>query len=147
MEALLEAFGIDGRLIIIQIFNFAVLAGLLWYFLYEPVLKILDERKRTIEKGIADARAAEELKAHADEERSRIVSGAQKEAEEVVERARVHADEKVATVLHDASGKAENIVRDAEKRGADIIASSKKESEAEIAKLAMLAAEKILKAQ
>ena len=44
-----------------------------------------------------------------------------------------------------ANTKAEGIVKDAEAKGEDIKTQAKKDSEAEIAKLAVLAAEKVLR--
>ena len=54
MEEIIHAFGIDWRLIVIQMFNFAVLAGALWYFLYTPVLTILSDREAKLKKGVED---------------------------------------------------------------------------------------------
>ena len=48
MQEILTAFGIDWRLIVIQVFNFAMLAYVLWYFLYTPVLKLLAEREENV---------------------------------------------------------------------------------------------------
>jgi F0F1-type ATP synthase membrane subunit b/b' len=55
MEEIIHAFGIDQRLIIIQIVNFAILAGALGYFLYTPVLRLLREREEKIAQGLKDA--------------------------------------------------------------------------------------------
>lgn len=145
MEQLIHAFGLDAKLIVIQIFNFVLLLGILSYFLYKPVLKVLRERKEKIEQGLADAEAAASAKASADEEKKHIVSAAHQEAEDVAARARVHADEKSAEIVKDAEEKAAVIVRQAEERGEQLKAAAHKESEAEIAKLAVLAAEKVLK--
>ena len=65
MEEILHAFGIDWRLILIQVVNFGILAGALWYFLYTPVLKILNDREEKIRKGIEYAEAAQETRAEA----------------------------------------------------------------------------------
>lgn len=144
MEDLINAFGLDTRLIAIQIINFAILAGLLWYFLYEPVLKMLDERKQKIEEGLQDAEDAKALKANAETERSAVLTEARKEAEVMAENAKAHALQKSATIMTDAEAKATAIMTDAEKKSAELKAVAQKESEAEIAKLAVLAAEKVL---
>ena len=73
MEQLISAFGIDVKLITIQIINFVVLAGLLSYFLYKPVLKILDEREEKIKQGIADAEEAAVAKASAVSEKQALL--------------------------------------------------------------------------
>lgn len=39
MDQLIQAFGIDAKLITVQIINFGILLAALTYFLYKPVLK------------------------------------------------------------------------------------------------------------
>ena len=145
MEQLIEAFGVDIRLIIIQIINFVVLLGILSYFLYKPLLNLLEEREGKIAKGIKDAEDAAEAKSQADTEKQAILKDAHNEAEQVAVRAKQYADEKAATIVDGANQKAEGIVKDAERKGEELKAQAKKESEAEVAKLAVLAAEKILR--
>lgn len=144
MEQLLHAFGIDAKLIVIQIINFVVLAGALSYFLYKPVLKLLAEREEKIAQGIKDAEDAAKAKASADEEKKEILAAANKDAEGVAANAKQYADEKAAAIVADAQTKAEGIVKDAQGKGEEIKVQAQKESEAEIAKLAVLAAEKVL---
>ena len=144
MEDLIHAFGIDGHLILVQVVNFAILAGLLWYFLYTPVLNLLKEREEKIAKGIRDAEDADRLKRHAEKDRKEVLTAAQREAEEVVDRAQARANEKSAQIVGDAETKASNILKDATVRGEALAEKAQKESEAEIAKAAVLAAEKVL---
>jgi F-type H+-transporting ATPase subunit b len=59
---------IDWFTVIAQIVNFIVLVGLLWYFLYKPILRAIDEREKKIAAQLADAEAkkAEAAKEEAD---------------------------------------------------------------------------------
>ena len=50
MEEIIKAFGIDGRLIVIQIVNFTILMSILGYFLYTPILNLLRNVKRKLPK-------------------------------------------------------------------------------------------------
>lgn len=145
MEQLIHAFGIDARLITIQVVNFGILMALLSYFLYKPVLNVLAERQEKIAQGVKDAEEAGKAKAEAAEEKKVIVSAANKEAEAMTARATEHAASKSEQILADAHKKAEQVIRDAGDRGSEMKAQALKESEAEIAKLAILAAEKVLK--
>jgi F-type H+-transporting ATPase subunit b len=144
MEQLLEAFGIDARLIVIQILNFLVLAGLLTYFLYKPVLKILNEREAKIKQGIEDAEEAAVAKASALTEKQTLLTEAGKEASLMHARAQAFAKEKEEQIIAEAQEKASAAIKDAESKSAQLMEQKIKESEAEIAKLAILAAEKIL---
>lgn len=145
MDQLIHAFGIDARLIVVQIINFTLLAGLLTYLLYKPVLKVLADREEKIAQGIKDAEASAEALAHAEEEKQTILTAAHKEAEEVAQRGKAHADEQAIAVAAVAEEKAAGIVASAEEKAEAIKVQAKQESEAEIAKLAVLAAEKVLK--
>ena len=145
MEQLIEAFGIDIRLIIIQVFNFGLLMAVLTYFLYKPILKLMAEREAKIKKGVEDAAAAETIRAEADVEKKGIIAVANKEAEAMAARAKEHASARGDEIVADARKKAEQVVRDAGMRGQELMAEARRESEAEIARLAILAAEKVLK--
>ncbi len=145
MQEIINAFGIDARLIIIQLFNFGILLGLLWYFLYEPVLKLLDARREKIAQGVTDAEAAAHARAQADTERSEVVRSAHTEAEEIVKRAEAHATERGAALLAETQGKSARMLVEAASKAASIEARARKESEDEVAKLAVLAAEKVLR--
>jgi F-type H+-transporting ATPase subunit b len=48
---------IDWFTVIAQMVNFIVLVGLLWHFLYKPILKAIDEREKKIAAELADAAA------------------------------------------------------------------------------------------
>lgn len=145
MEEIIKAFGIDWRLIAIQIFNFTILVVALWYFLYTPVLRMIEKRRDVIAQGVADAKAAGENLAAAESEKATILTAAHKEAGEVASRAKAFADEKTAAILSEAEEKKARILRDAQTEGEALKERLYKESEAEIAKTALLAAEKILK--
>lgn len=145
MEQLIHAFGIDARLILIQVINFGLLMVVLSYLLYKPVLKMLNERQEKIAQGIKDAEEAGKVRLEATEEKKGIIATANKEAEAMSVRAKEHADKKADDILAEAQRKAELVVKDASLRSEEMKVQARKESEAEIAKLAVLAAEKVLK--
>ncbi|MFT7507773.1 MAG: F-type H+-transporting ATPase subunit b [Acidimicrobiales bacterium] len=144
MEQLITAFGIDVKLIIIQILNFGILLGLLGYFLYKPILAMLATREEKIAQGMKDAEDAAKAKASADEEKKGILSSAHKDAEEVGAKAKTYAEEKAVVIAAEAQTKAESIIKNAEAKSEELKEQARKDSEAEIAKLAILAAGKIL---
>jgi F-type H+-transporting ATPase subunit b len=145
MEQLIHAFGIDARLILLQVINFGLLMAVLSYLLYKPVLKVLHERQEKIAQGVKDAAEAGLAKEQATEEKKGIIAAANKEAEAMAARAKEHAGVKGDELVAAAQAKAEQIAKDAALRSEEMKAAALKESEAEIAKLAVLAAEKVLK--
>ncbi len=147
MEEIVHAFGIDWRLIAIQMFNFALLAVALWYFLYTPVLKILEEREQKLKQGVLDADKAAVSRSEADTEKGVVLKDARTEAEAILHRARAHAVTKGNEIVVDAEGKALRVLEDAKVRAEEERVQAIKASEAEIAASAILAAEQILLAR
>ena len=145
MEQLIQAFGIDTRLIVVQIINFGLLLALLSYFLYRPILNLLEEREAKITQGIKDAEAAAAAKADAETEKRDILKAAHHEASDVADRAKIVANEQSETIVAAANAKVTKLLEDAEAAGVARKAQLERESEAEMAKLAVLAAEKILR--
>jgi F-type H+-transporting ATPase subunit b len=147
MEEIIKAFGIDGRLIIIQIINFGILMAALGYFLYKPILKMLAEREAKIAQGLKDAEDASKAKAEAGLEKQSILTAAHSDAEEINQRAKVAADSQATEIISEAHNKAAFVLEDAEKKREHIKEQARFESEKEIAQLAVLAAEKVLRAK
>ncbi len=144
MEEIIHAFGIDWRLIVIQMFNFAILGGALWYFLYTPVLKILNDREAKLKKGVEDADKAAVALRDADAEKTAVISAARKQAESLVESGSKHAELKSEEILAEANVRATRLMEDAVAKAEAEKARARAASEAEIAEAAILAAEKIL---
>jgi F-type H+-transporting ATPase subunit b len=145
MDQLIQAFGIDVKLIVVQIINFGILLAALTYFLYKPVLKVLSDREEQITQGIKDAEAAAAAKADAEHEKQQVLKAAHQEASEVASRAKTAATEQSEAMAAEAQAKAAKVLADAEAAGLERKAALERESEAEVAKLAVLAAEKILR--
>lgn len=145
MSDLFSAFGIDWKLLIAQAFNFGVLMVALWYFLYRPILRLIDERREKVAEGVRNAEMAEKKLSEAHGEKSDIIAKASREAEELVSNAKKRAEEKKTELTKEAQAKADAIVKDAEVRAHEAERQAFAKSEKEIAKAAMLAAEKILR--
>jgi len=144
MQELFHAFGIDWRLLVLQMINFGILVGALWFFLYKPVLSMLKKREDMVAKGVQDAQEAEKTRAHIEESKGEILKGAEAEAQEMVAVAKQYGSEEKSKILKDAEERAAKVAHDAELRAKEISAKARKESEKEIAKLSILAAEKVL---
>ena len=145
MEGFFIAFGINWKLLLIQAVNFGVLLTALTYFLYRPVMKIIDERRAKIDEGVRAAQAADQRLSDAKKEADGIVGDGAREAESLVATARTRAEEKGAQIVQDAETRAASVIKDADLRAAESRSRALRESEREIAKAAMLAAEKIMR--
>lgn len=144
MTELFSAFGIDWHLLLAQGVNFGIVLVALWYFLYKPVMTTLEKRREVVAKGVEDAQRAGEKLAGADATAATRVATADQEAQEIVARSRATASAQTTTILEEARARAEAVERDAHARATEEAARTLRESEREIARLAMLAAEKVL---
>jgi F-type H+-transporting ATPase subunit b len=145
MEGFFAAFGINWKLLLIQVVNFGVLLTALTYFLYKPVMRIIDERRAKIDEGVRAADAASQRLADAKVEADGIVGDGAREAEGLLATARSRAEEKGSEILQTAEARAAAVLKDADARAEESSRRALHESERQIAKAAMLAAEKILR--
>ena len=59
MNALLDQLGIDWQLFLSQVVNFFILLGMLTFFVYKPLIKVLKERTQKIKTGLEKADEAD----------------------------------------------------------------------------------------
>lgn len=107
MDDLLHKLGVDWRLLIAQMVNFAILFFVLRKLLYRPVLAMLAERRERIVKGLADAEAAERRAREVDIERAAVLHRAEEERRSMLEAAAGEVErlrvERVAAADREAS--------------------------------------------
>ncbi len=145
MEGLVTAFGLDTRLLIIQVVNFSVLLAGLTYFLYTPVMQMIAKRREMVAEGVRSAQEADRVLADSKKQGEGIVGVAAREAEGLVAAARARADERGAEMVREAEKKAHAVLADANARAEEAKRLALMESEKEITRAAVLAAEKILR--
>ena len=136
---LLTNLGIDYRLIIAQLVNFAILLAVLYRFLYKPVLKLLHDRSTKIESGLKNAEAVEvklkeaaalfetktrEARAEAsklfdaakkdvDLLRADLIVKAQKESDQIIEAGRARLAVEKEKMMHEAEHELSDLVEQA----------------------------------
>jgi len=108
----LEALGINLGYLVSQIVNFTLLAVLLYFVAYKPILRMLDERSARIKKGLEDAETASKRAAEMEQEFEQRMVEARKEGQEIIAQA----------------------TRMSEKAGQEILGKAREESRAQIEK-------------
>ena len=83
----MDKLGINLGFLLFQIFNFSVLAILLYAFAYKPIVKMLETRKQKIAQTNEDARVAADARANAEKEAAKVLADAQAEAGKIVREA------------------------------------------------------------
>lgn len=140
----MEALGINIGYLIMQILGITVLLLLLKGVAFGPILRVLDERKARIAKGLEDARQAAIARDNADAEAKKILDAARAEAAKIRSDAAVQAEETGAGILAKANEDAKSVVagarEDAEAERNRILADLR----GQVAAIAIAAANKIV---
>ena len=144
MDEFLHVFGIDARLILVQVVNFGILLGVLWLILYQPLMRMITTRQEKIAPGVKDAeRASTQLSAVADEKK-KILGGAAKEAETMLSAATARAAAREQEILKAAAEKQDRLLADAQAKAQEEKRRALEESKEEMARLIVLGAQKVL---
>ncbi len=140
----MDKLGINLGYLLVQIFNFAIMFVVLKKWLYEPVLRLLQERREMLARAVEDARVAAEARANAEQEAQKILAEARAKADEIIREARDRAEEQKRAILEEAKAEAEKIKQEAlaevEEERNRVLA----ELREQIAALAVAAAHKIV---
>ncbi len=110
---LLQALGIDGKLLIEQAIAFLILVAILGKFVYPALVKVIDARRDQIEAGMKEAKQAEEALEKAEVKVTDLLADARKEADEILARSHQEATAMVAEAEEKSKARAEQIVADA----------------------------------
>ena len=109
----MEALGINIGYLAMQIVLFVILFLVLRGYLYNPIIKVLEERKAKIAKGLEDARQASIARDNADAEAKKVLDDARAEAAKMRQEASVQADEQATAILAKANEDAKAVVASA----------------------------------
>lgn len=103
----MEALGINLGFFLFQVFNFGVLAVLLYAFAYKPLVNMLEQRKQKIAQGYEDAQVAAEARANAEKEAEKVLADAQAQASQVIREATERAENAGREVIAEYEAEAE----------------------------------------
>ncbi len=145
MEQILAVFGIDWRILIVQIINFSILLFVLWYLLYRPLVAMVENRRAQIIEGVAKAERADAALRDADAKKAELITKASLEAEELLKTARTASKQKEQSLVREAEEKAARIVSEATLKAKETEREALVKSKEEIAKLVVLGVEKTLR--
>jgi len=145
MEQILDAFGIDWKILLVQVVNFSVLLGVLWHFLHKPLMNLIESRRAMIIKGVADAERAEAALKDADSKKTDILARASADAQALIANAREQAKHKEALILAEAKERAERGLTEAQLKGEELQREALMKSKEQIAQLIVLGVERTLR--
>ena len=144
MEALAN-LGIDGKLLLAQVVNFAILLWVLKRYAYKPMLDMMDARSAKIEKGLSDAENATKKLAEIEQKEKEVLGAAQAEGKQILAAAEESAKKRDAAKLAETEAQVKKLLADAEAKMTADQAKMLAEAKGELAETVLLAVEKILR--
>ncbi|HTY84522.1 MAG TPA: F0F1 ATP synthase subunit B [Silvibacterium sp.] len=91
VQQIAQTFGVDWTHLIAQIISFSIVCFLLQRFAYKPVLRMLEDRRRQIEEGIANAKKIADDLAQAEKRREEMLTQTNDQIAKLIEEARASA--------------------------------------------------------
>ncbi|OGY84577.1 MAG: ATP synthase F0 subunit B [Candidatus Kerfeldbacteria bacterium RIFCSPHIGHO2_12_FULL_48_17] len=141
---LLEKFGIDWRTLIAQAVNFLIVVVVLWKFAYKPVLKLLQDRSKRVEKSIKDAEHIEKRLQKIEATQKEMIKKAEAEGQNILKAAEVQAQEQSAAAMEKTRAEVKTVVTKAKKEIQAAKDSLLQEARKDMAHLMVQALEKVV---
>jgi len=105
-----EVFGVNAWLLFSQIISFSIVAFLLHYFAYQPILAVLEARRQKIAEGLANAEKIKVQLAESEARVQEILTKANADAQRLIDEARASAQVVADRRTQQAIAEAEQII-------------------------------------
>jgi len=126
------ALGIDGKAFIIQLVTFVLAFWVLQHWAFKPIVKIMEQRRKTIEDGVNLGEQMKKDKAALEAKVAQELAKARTEADGIIAEANENARQVVREAEEKAQDKAAVIVKEGEERAATEMVRARKKLESEI---------------
>ena len=140
----MDALGVTWPLLISQIFNFLLLIVILRLVLYEPVLKMLAQRKDRIAASMREAERVAIAAQEAEADKVKVLDSARREAGEIRSQAARDAEKIGQEIRSRAEQEATDIRMKAQEDAQKQVSVAMSDANKQIAELAILATEQLL---
>ncbi|PIV50734.1 ATP synthase F0 subunit B [Candidatus Falkowbacteria bacterium CG_4_9_14_3_um_filter_36_9] len=144
MESIIEIFHLNLKLFLAQIVNFAIIFGIIYYFAVKPLISVMQERTKKIEKSLADAAVIEKKLSLTEKEYQQKIDQAGKEAVKIIDNANELAENKKKEIVAKARDEVGQIINNEKQLLLAEKAKTLKEIKSEVAGLIAMSLEKIL---
>ncbi len=141
----MEALGVSGTTLIVQLIAFVIFIGLFWKFALGPITNMLDKRREAIRESMEAAQRIEKELAATQARNEQVLIDARKEAQEILASARASSEQTLARAREQTQVQADEII---EKARATIESERRQawdELRHDVADLAIAAATKIVR--
>ncbi len=140
----LGSLGVDGKAFIIQLVTFVLAFLVLKRYAFEPISKLLEQRRKIIEEGVSLGEQMKKDKAALEAKISETLADARVEADSLIAEAHDAGRQAIRDAEEKASAKAAVIIKEGEERAVNEMARARKKLESEIVGLVSDATEVII---
>jgi F-type H+-transporting ATPase subunit b len=130
-----ETFGLNWQMFVSQLIAFTIVALILKRFAYGPVVRMLEERRKRIAEGLANAERIKQELAKTEEARQQVLDEAETEAGRLIEEARRAAAQNLEQESQKAIATANQIIEKARAANEAELAHMKAELRKEVGRL------------
>ncbi len=138
------ALGIDGKAFIIQLVTFLLAFWLLKRYAFGPIINIMDQRRKTIEEGVALGEKMKKDKAALEAKIAEGLAQARAEADGIIAQANDAARQTIREAEEKAMEKAAVIIQEGEERAVSEMTRARKKLESQIVSLVSDATEAVV---
>ncbi len=144
MNSLIEIFHLDWKLFLAQLVNFAIVFGVLYFFVFKKIFSVMGTRSETIAKSLADAKKNETLLADTEIAKAEVLKQARHEAAELIAEAQKAAEIKRNEAIMKAKEDIGQIISAEREKMQQEKVATLREIKAETAELVIATVEKVL---
>ncbi len=144
-DSVTALLGIDWKLFIAQLFNFAIVLIVLWRWVFKPLTTKLEQRSAKIEKSIKESQEIQDQLKGVEQYRKAEVEKIRGEANEIILKAQKTAEANKEEIIAEAKKSAERVLEQSKKELASEKSKLLIEVKEEAANLIVAATEKILR--
>jgi F-type H+-transporting ATPase subunit b len=140
----ISALGINVTSFLIQLATFIIAFLVLRKWAFKPILKVLNERREKIEKGVSLGEKMQKDEAEMEQKVAEALQKSRKESDKIISEASDRGRQIVSDAETKAKQKAEGIISTAEERTKQDLARARKQLESDMANLVSEATEVII---
>ena len=140
----LSALGVDPKAFVVQLVTFVLAFLVLKRYAFKPIIKLLRERRETIERGVKLGEQMQKEKEELERRVEQALHEARIQADEIIAGARDSAKQSIEEAEAKAKAKAEGLLASAEERIKQEAAQARKKLEGEVVNLVAEATETVI---
>ena len=140
----LGSLGLSASGFLIQLITFIIAILVLRKWAFKPIMKVMNERRQAIEKGVTLGEQMEKEKAALEEKVSQTLHETRRQADKIISDARDSAKQMVREAEDQARVKAAAIAKDAEAKGDEMVQRAWRKMEGQFASLVAGATEAVV---